>query len=33
MALVAEQGNNRLAAILILVILAILVYLLCFHWF
>ena len=33
MALVAEQGNNRLAAILILVIVAILVYLLCFHWF
>jgi general secretion pathway protein M len=33
MALVAEQGNNRLAAVLILVILAILVYLLCFHWF
>jgi general secretion pathway protein M len=33
MALVAEQGNNRVAAILILVILAILVYLLCFHWF
>jgi general secretion pathway protein M len=33
MALVAEQGNNRLAAILILVIVLILVYLLCFHWF
>jgi hypothetical protein len=33
MALVAEQGNNRLAAVLILVILAIMVYLLCFHWF
>jgi general secretion pathway protein M len=33
MALVAEQGNNRLAAMLILAILAILVYLLCFHWF
>lgn len=33
MALIAEQGNNRLAAILILVILAILVYLLGFHWF
>ena len=33
MALVAEKGNNRLAAVLILVILAILVYLLCFHWF
>ncbi len=33
MALVAEQGNNRLAAILLLVIALILVYLLCFHWF
>jgi general secretion pathway protein M len=33
MALVAEPGNNRLAAVLILVIGAILVYLLCFHWF
>lgn len=33
MALVAEQGNNRLAAILLLVIAFILVYLLCFHWF
>jgi len=33
MALVAERGNNRLAAILILVIVLILVYLLCFHWF
>lgn len=33
MALVAEQGNNRLAAVLILAIVAILVYLLCFHWF
>jgi general secretion pathway protein M len=33
MALIAEQGNNRLAAVLILVILAIMVYLLCFHWF
>jgi general secretion pathway protein M len=33
MALVAEQGNNRLAAILILVIALIVVYLLCFHWF
>ncbi|MGD2130546.1 MAG: type II secretion system protein GspM [Lysobacterales bacterium] len=33
MPLVAEQGNNRLAAILILVIVLILVYLLCFHWF
>ncbi|MBT8063927.1 MAG: type II secretion system protein M [Gammaproteobacteria bacterium] len=33
MALVAEQGNNRLTAILLLVIVLILVYLLCFHWF
>lgn len=33
MALVAEQGNNRLAAILLFVIVIILVYLLCFHWF
>lgn len=33
MALVAEKGNNRLAALLILVIAAILVYLVCFHWF
>lgn len=33
MALVAEQGNNRLAAILLLVIVLILVYMLCFHWF
>lgn len=33
MALVAEQGNNRLAAILLFVISVILVYLLCFHWF
>jgi len=33
MALVAKQGNNRLAAILLLVIAFILVYLLCFHWF
>jgi len=33
MALVAEQGNNRLAAILLLAIAFILVYLLCFHWF
>lgn len=33
MALVAEKGNNRLAAVLILVIAAILVYLVCFHWF
>jgi len=33
MALVAEQGNNRLAAILLFVIAVILVYLLCFNWF
>ena len=33
MALVAEQGSNRLAAILLFVIAVILVYLLCFHWF
>jgi general secretion pathway protein M len=33
MALVAETGNNRLAAVLILAIVVILVYLLCFHWF
>ena len=33
MALVAEQGNNRLAAILLFVITVILVYVLCFHWF
>lgn len=33
MALVAEPGNNRLAAILLLVITVIVVYMLCFHWF
>ncbi len=33
MALVADQGNNRLTAILLFVILLLLVYLLCFHWF
>ena len=33
MALVAQPGNNRLAAILILVIVLLLVYLGCFHWF
>ena len=33
MALVAEQGSNRLAAILLFVITVMLVYLLCFHWF
>lgn len=33
MAVAAEQGNNRLTAILLLVISLILVYLLCFHWF
>ena len=33
MALVAEQGNNRMTAILLLVITLLMVYLLCFHWF
>ena len=33
MALVAEQGNNRLAAVLLFVIVIILLYLFCFHWF
>lgn len=33
MALIADQGNNRLTAILLLVITVILVYMLCFHWF
>jgi len=33
MAVMAEQGNGRLTAILLLVIALILVYLLCFHWF
>ena len=33
MALVAEPGNNRLAAILLFVITVIVVYMLCFHWF
>ena len=33
MALVADQGSNRRAAILLFVITVILVYLLCFHWF
>jgi len=33
MALVADQGSNRRAAILLFVITIILVYLLCFHWF
>jgi general secretion pathway protein M len=32
MALGLEQGNNRLAAILLFVIAVLLVYLLCFHW-
>ncbi len=32
MALVVEQGNSRLTAILLFVIAVILVYLLCFHW-
>lgn len=33
MALIAPSGNNRLTAILLLIIVLILVYLLCFHWF
>jgi len=33
MALAAQPGENRLTAILILVILLLLVYLTCFHWF
>lgn len=33
MALLAEQGNNRLTAVLLFVIALLLVYLLCFHWF
>lgn len=33
MALVADQGSSRRAAILLFVITVILVYLLCFHWF
>jgi general secretion pathway protein M len=33
MALVTDQGNNRLAAILLFFIVVILVYLICFHWF
>ena len=33
MALAVEQGNSRLTAVLLFVILVILVYLLCFHWF
>lgn len=33
MALVADQGNNRLTALLLLVIALLMVYLLCFHWF
>jgi len=33
MALVPEQGSGRLTAVLLLVIVLILVYLLCFHWF
>jgi general secretion pathway protein M len=33
MALLAEQGGNRLTAILLFVIALMLVYLLCFHWF
>jgi general secretion pathway protein M len=33
MALVVDQGNNRLTAMLLLVIALLMVYLLCFHWF
>lgn len=33
MALVAERGDNRATAILLLVICVLLVYLVCFHWF
>jgi general secretion pathway protein M len=33
MALVAVQGSNRLTALLLFVIVLLLVYLLCFHWF
>ena len=33
MALTAEQGSNRLTPILLLVIILLVVYLLCFHWF
>ena len=33
MALVAQPGNSRLTAILILVIVLLIVYLTCFHWF
>jgi general secretion pathway protein M len=33
MALAVKQGNSRLTAILIFVIVVIVVYLLCFHWF
>jgi len=33
MALIAEQGNSRLTAILLFVIALIMIYLLCFHWF
>lgn len=33
MALLAEQGSNRLTAVLLFVVVLILVYLLCFHWF
>ncbi len=33
MALAVEQGNSRMTAVLILGIVVILVYLLCFHWF
>jgi general secretion pathway protein M len=33
MELVAEQGNSRLTAVLLFVVVVILIYLLCFHWF
>ena len=33
MALAPDQGNNRLTAVLLLVISLLMVYLLCFHWF
>jgi len=33
MTLVAEHGNNRMTPILLLVIVLLMVYLLCFHWF
>lgn len=33
MELVAEQGNSRLTAVLLFVVVVIVIYLLCFHWF